>query len=104
VRHCGSNASDGPIWTLTELILGTGMKFVIGLLLLVLSGLLGVAVAFNVYFILATAGSSNLRTIGKPNYLMLGILAALASSASQAAFRCCGNAAEKSSSRLKGND
>jgi hypothetical protein len=51
------------------------MKYVLAFLLFVLSAVLSVAVLTNVYFAVATAGQGELSEIGRPNYVVLGILA-----------------------------
>ena len=54
------------------------MKYVAAVLLLGLSGLLGCVVSMNIYFVMATAGSSQLNSVAKPNLLTQGMFAVLA--------------------------
>jgi hypothetical protein len=61
-----------------ELIEGRGMKYVIAILLLGLSGLLGCVVSMNIYFATKAAGSSQLNAIAKPNVPMQVIFALFA--------------------------
>ena len=72
------------------------MKYVAAGLLLVLSGLLGIVVALNVYFALATAGNRQLSAATKPSFPMLGAFALAAIVSFAGAIAIASNRQEKS--------